>query len=41
MAAYDYLDYNAQVSSYEKSLRVSSLVKNISRDEKNVLFSYQ
>ena len=41
MAAYDYLDYNAQVSSYEKPLRVSSLVKNISRDDKNVLFPYQ
>ena len=43
MATYDYLDYifNAQVNSYEAPLRVSSLVENVSRDDRNALFLYQ
>ena len=43
MAAFDDLDYilNAQVSSYEAPLRVSSLVEKLSRDDRNVLFSYK
>ena len=41
MAAYDYLDYifNAQASSYEAPLRVSSLVEKVSRDDRDVLDS--
>ena len=43
MAAFDYLLYvfNAQVSSYEAPLRVSSPVEKLSRDDRNVLFSYK
>ena len=40
MAVFDYLVYifNAQVSSYEAPLTVSSLVEKLSRDDTNVLF---
>ena len=43
MTAHYYLDYifNAPGGSYETPLRVSSLVKNVSRDDRNVLFLYQ
>ena len=43
MAAYDYLHYifNEQDSSCEAPLRVSSLFEKVSRDYRNVLFSYQ
>ena len=43
MTAYDYLDciLNAQVSSYETTLRVSSLIEEVSKDDRNVFFSYQ
>ena len=42
-AAYDYVYYifNEQGSSYEVPLRVSSLVEKVSRDDRNVLCSYQ
>ena len=43
MAAYDYVYYifNEQGSSYEAPLRVNSLIEKVSRDDRNVLCSYQ
>ena len=41
MAAYDYLYYIFNGSSYEAPLRVRSLVEKVGRDDRNVLCSYQ
>ena len=43
MTAYDYLYYifNAQGSSYEAPLQVSNVVEKVSRNYRNVLYSYE